>query len=142
MQRVYRGREGMISWALHRLTGLGVLLFLLIHIADIYVIGYGPEEFDSLLFIYHSLGFRLMEVMLVAALYYHAINGVRIILIDFWEGAVLIHELDVMRHPGLDHDRATLRYHERAGWLFIETISDAAPLHAQQPPYAGLDAVR
>ena len=84
MQRVYRGREGMISWALHRLTGLGVLLFLLIHIADIYVIGYGPEEFDSLLFIYHSLGFRLMEVMLVAALYYHAINGVRIILIDFW----------------------------------------------------------
>lgn len=90
MQRVYRGREGMISWALHRLTGLGVLLFLFIHIADIYVIGYGPEEFDSLLFIYNSLGFRLMEVMLVAALYYHAINGVRIILIDFWDGAVLI----------------------------------------------------
>ncbi len=90
MQRVYRGREGMISWALHRLTGLGVLMFLLIHIADIYVIGYGPEEFDSLLFIYHSLGFRLLEVMLVAALYYHAINGVRIILIDFWDGGVLI----------------------------------------------------
>ncbi|MDQ3549502.1 MAG: succinate dehydrogenase, cytochrome b556 subunit [Chloroflexota bacterium] len=90
MLRVYRGREGMISWALHRLTGLGVLMFLLIHIADIYVIGYGPEEFDSLLFIYHSLGFRLLEVMLVAALYYHAINGVRIILIDFWDGGVLI----------------------------------------------------
>ncbi|MEX1158670.1 MAG: succinate dehydrogenase, cytochrome b556 subunit [Thermomicrobiales bacterium] len=90
MQRIYRGREGMISWALHRLTGLGVLMFLLIHIADIYVIGYGPEEFDSLLFIYDTLGFRLMEVLLVAALYYHAINGVRIILIDFWDSAVLI----------------------------------------------------
>jgi succinate dehydrogenase / fumarate reductase cytochrome b subunit len=80
----------MISWALHRLTGLGVLLFLLVHIADIYVIGYGPEEFDSLLFIYHSIGFRLMEVVLVAALYFHAINGVRIILIDFWDDAALI----------------------------------------------------
>jgi succinate dehydrogenase / fumarate reductase cytochrome b subunit len=90
MQRVYRGREGMISWALHRLTGLGVLLFLLIHIADIYVISYGPEEFDDLLYIYNSLGFRLMEIALVAALYYHAINGVRIILIDFWDRAVLI----------------------------------------------------
>ncbi len=90
MLRVYRGREGMISWALHRLTGLGVLLFLLIHIADIYVIGYGPEEFDALLFIYHSLPFRLMEVVLVGALYYHAVNGVRIILIDFWDRAALI----------------------------------------------------
>jgi succinate dehydrogenase / fumarate reductase cytochrome b subunit len=90
MQRIYRGREGMISWALHRLTGLGVLLFLLIHIADIYVIAYGPEEFNSLLFIYHNIWFRLMEVLLVAALYYHAVNGLRIILIDFWEGAVLI----------------------------------------------------
>jgi succinate dehydrogenase / fumarate reductase cytochrome b subunit len=87
---MYRGREGMISWALHRITGLGVLLFLIIHIADIYVIGYGPEEFDSLLFIYDSLGFRLMEVGLVAALYYHAFNGIRIILIDFWDGAALI----------------------------------------------------
>lgn len=90
MQRVYRGREGMISWALHRLTGLGVLVFLLVHIADIFVIGYGPEEFNDLLFIYHNPFFRVMEIMLVGAVYYHAFNGVRIILIDFWDGAALI----------------------------------------------------
>jgi succinate dehydrogenase / fumarate reductase cytochrome b subunit len=90
MLRVYRGREGMISWALHRLTGLGILLFLLVHIADIFVIGYGPEEFDSLLFIYNALGFRLLEVLLVGAVYFHAFNGVRIILIDFWDRAALI----------------------------------------------------
>jgi succinate dehydrogenase / fumarate reductase, cytochrome b subunit len=90
MLRVYRGREGMISWALHRLTGLGVLLFLMIHIADIFVIGYGPTHFDDLLFIYNALGFRLMEILLVGALYYHAYNGIRIILIDFWDGAAQI----------------------------------------------------
>lgn len=89
MLNFYRGREGMISWALHRLTGLGVLLFLLIHIADIYVINYGPEAFDELLFIYHHPFFRMMEVGLVAALYYHALNGIRIILIDFWDKAAL-----------------------------------------------------
>ncbi|HAX24809.1 MAG TPA: succinate dehydrogenase, cytochrome b556 subunit [Thermomicrobiales bacterium] len=94
MQRIYRGDRGMIAWALHRLTGLGVLLFLLVHIADIFVISYGPAEFNSLLFIYHSLGFRLMEVLLVGALYYHAFNGIRIILIDFWDRASLIqHQL-------------------------------------------------
>jgi succinate dehydrogenase / fumarate reductase cytochrome b subunit len=88
MLQVYRGREGMISWALHRITGLGVLLFLFIHIADIFIIGYGPEAFDELLFIYHNPYFRVMEIGLVAAVYYHAINGVRVILIDFWDGAV------------------------------------------------------
>lgn len=90
MLRVYRGREGMISWALHRLTGLGVLLFLIIHIADIFVIGYGPTEFNDLLFIYRAPGFRLLEIGLVGALYYHALNGIRIILIDFWDGAAQI----------------------------------------------------
>jgi succinate dehydrogenase / fumarate reductase cytochrome b subunit len=90
MLRVYRGREGMISWALHRLTGLGVLMFLLVHIADIYVVGYGPDEFDALLFIYHATPFRILEILLVAALYYHAANGIRIILIDFWDRAALM----------------------------------------------------
>lgn len=89
MLNIYRGREGMISWALHRLTGLGVLLFLLIHIADIYVINYGPEAFDDLLFIYHNPFFRAMEVLLVGALYFHGINGLRIIAIDFLDRAVL-----------------------------------------------------
>ncbi|HMM40555.1 MAG TPA: succinate dehydrogenase, cytochrome b556 subunit [Thermomicrobiales bacterium] len=92
MQRIYRGDRGMLAWALHRLTGLGVLLFLLVHIADIFVVSYGPDEFDSLLFIYHSLGFRLLEVVLVGALFYHAYNGIRIILIDFWDRASLIQQ--------------------------------------------------
>ena len=60
MLRIYRGREGMISWALHRLTGLGVLLFLVIHIADIFVVGYGPDEFNSLLYIYNALDFQVV----------------------------------------------------------------------------------
>lgn len=89
MLNIYRGREGMISWALHRLTGLGVLLFLLVHIADIYVINYGPEAFDELLFLYHNTFFRMMEVGLVAALYFHALNGLRIIIIDFWDKGAL-----------------------------------------------------
>ncbi len=88
MLRVYRGREGMLSWAFHRLTGLGVLMFLFIHIADIFVIGYGPEEFNDLLFLYNEPVFRVLEILLVGAVYYHAFNGVRIILIDFWDRAV------------------------------------------------------
>lgn len=87
MLRFYRGQEGMISWALHRITGLGVLLFLLIHIADIYIIRYGEEAFNDLLFIYKHPFFRVLEIGLVAAVYFHAINGMRVIFIDFSDWA-------------------------------------------------------
>jgi len=77
----------MISWALHRVTGLGVLLFLLLHIVDIFIVNYGPDAFNELLFLYRHPVFRIGEIILVAGLYYHAANGVRIILIDFWPQA-------------------------------------------------------
>ena len=85
--RGYRPPPGMISWALHRVTGLGVLLFLLLHIVDIFLVNYGPDAFNELLFLYRHPVFRIGEIILVAGLYYHAANGVRIILIDFWPQA-------------------------------------------------------
>lgn len=82
--RGYRAPQGMLSWALHRLTGLGVLLFLFLHIIDIFLVGYGPELFDDLLFIYHHPAFVVGQLALIASVYYHAANGIRILLIDFW----------------------------------------------------------
>ena len=40
----YRGGPGHWSWVLHRLSGIGVFLFLLIHIVDISLIGWGPQS--------------------------------------------------------------------------------------------------
>jgi succinate dehydrogenase / fumarate reductase cytochrome b subunit len=80
----YRGGPGHWSWVLHRLTGIGVFLFLLIHIVDISIIGWGPVWFNKLLFLYRNPVFRVGEVGLVAAVLYHAINGVRICIMDFW----------------------------------------------------------
>lgn len=86
--RGYRAPTAMVSWALHRLSGIGVLVFLLLHILDIFVIGYGPKAFNDLLFLYKEPGFLVGEVILIAGVYYHAFNGVRIILIDFWPKAI------------------------------------------------------
>jgi len=80
----YRGGPGHWSWVLHRLSGIGVFLFLLIHIVDISIIGWGPVWFNKLLFLYRYPAFRLGEVALVAAVLFHAINGVRICIMDFW----------------------------------------------------------
>jgi succinate dehydrogenase / fumarate reductase cytochrome b subunit len=87
----YRGGPGHWSWVLHRLTGIGVFLFLLIHIVDIAVIGWGPRIFDKLLFLYRNPVFRVGEVALVGAVLFHAINGVRICITDFWPQTMALH---------------------------------------------------
>lgn len=79
----YRGGPGMVAWALHRVAGLGVILFLLLHVVDIFLMGAGPDIFNSLLFLYKHPLFRAMELLLLFGLLYHALNGLRIILMDF-----------------------------------------------------------
>ena len=81
----YRGREGQIAWMLHRVTGVGVFLFLALHIADIFLMAFGPEIFNSLLFFYHQFLFKVAIVFgLYPAALYHGLNGFRVVIIDFW----------------------------------------------------------
>jgi len=83
----YRGREGQIAWILHRISGLGVFLFLAFHIFDIFLVAFGPEIFDRLLFFYHQFFFKLLIIFgLYLGVLYHALNGTRVVLIDFWPG--------------------------------------------------------
>ena len=81
---MYRGQSGQWSWFLHRLTGIAVLLFLLIHIVDITLIGFGPKVYNASVAIFSTGIVRVISLALIAAVLYHAFNGVRIILIDFW----------------------------------------------------------
>jgi len=87
----YRGGPGHWSWILHRVTGVGVFLFLLVHIVDIALVGWGPALFNKLLFLYRYPPFRVGEIALVGAVLYHALNGLRICVIDFWPEATVIH---------------------------------------------------
>ena len=74
----------MLAWALHRVSGLGVLLFLVLHIADTALILAGPEWYNRFVEFYRSPVIRFMEVLLAAAVLYHGLNGLRIIIMDFW----------------------------------------------------------
>ena len=80
----YRGGSGYFLWALHRVTGLGVLLFLALHIVDIFLLAFGPAAFEHLLVLYTSPPGRLMEIFLLFGLLFHAINGLRIIVQDLF----------------------------------------------------------
>ncbi|NIV40167.1 MAG: succinate dehydrogenase, cytochrome b556 subunit [Anaerolineae bacterium] len=81
----YRGREGQIAWMLHRLTGLGVFFFLALHIIDIFLMAFGPDLFNSLLFFYHQFLFKLSIVFgLYPGVLYHGLNGIRVVAMDLW----------------------------------------------------------
>ena len=80
----YRGGAGMVAWMLHRLTGLGVVVFLLWHVIDTSFLGWGPRAYDAAIDLYRTIGFRIGEILLFGALLYHALNGLRIIGMDFW----------------------------------------------------------
>lgn len=81
---LYRGGEGMWSWVAHRITGVAVFFFLLVHVLDTALVRVSPDAYDKVIASYKTPIVNLLEVGLVAAVLYHALNGLRIILVDFW----------------------------------------------------------
>ncbi len=81
---LYRGREGMWSWVLHRITGVAIFFFLLVHVLDTSLLRISPEAYNAVIGTYKTVIMGLGEIALVGAIAFHAFNGLRIILIDFW----------------------------------------------------------
>ena len=81
---IYRGGEGMWTWALQRITGVAVFFFLLVHVLDTALVRVSPNSYDLVIASYKTPIVNLLEVGLVGAVLYHALNGIRIILVDFW----------------------------------------------------------
>jgi succinate dehydrogenase / fumarate reductase, cytochrome b subunit len=79
----YRGAIGQWSWVLHRVTGLGVVLFLFLHVIDTSYSVFAPEEYVRAIASYQSPLFTIGEFGLIACVVYHALNGLRITIMDF-----------------------------------------------------------
>jgi succinate dehydrogenase / fumarate reductase cytochrome b subunit len=84
---------------IHRITGLGIALFLVIHIIDTFFVVAYPALYDHTVAIYGGVisgtyypalrwAFRVSELGLIACVLFHAINGVRVVMFDFWPGSV------------------------------------------------------
>jgi len=97
----YGGGIGQWSWLAHRLSGLGILFFLVIHITDTFFVVFAPDWYDHTVALYGGVwfdgnyywplrwAFRVGELGLIAAVVYHAVNGVGVILYDFWAKGTL-----------------------------------------------------
>ena len=81
---LYRGKVGMWSWVLHRITGVAIFFFLLVHVLDTALVRVAPEAYNVVIATYQTPLIGVAELGLVAAILYHGFNGIRIALIDFW----------------------------------------------------------
>ena len=79
---LYRGKVGMWSWVLHRITGVAIFFFLLVHVLDTSLVRLSPEAYNAVVATYKTPLVGLGELGLVAAILYHAFNGLRVILVD------------------------------------------------------------
>lgn len=85
----YRVSWSQLAWFGHRISGLGVLLYLFMHIVETSTVLFGPDVYNAAVGIFKNLPARIGEVVLMAAVVYHALNGIRVIAMDFWPGLTI-----------------------------------------------------
>jgi succinate dehydrogenase cytochrome b subunit len=91
----YQGRENMLTWVLHRVTGLGILLFVSTHVVGAFFLNALNDNISTTITAYYES--RPVQVFVYFCVLYHAVSGLRVILEDFL--------------PSL------LRYHRELIWL-------------------------
>lgn len=82
----YRGKQGMLNWILHRVTGLGIVLFVGTHVV---VSFFGQQFGDDIAFaingVYESWQFQIFVYFSVL---FHAFNGTRLALMDIFPSLI------------------------------------------------------
>jgi len=81
---LYIGDPGMWSWVAHRITGVLTFFFLFVHVLDTALVRVSPAVYNAVIETYKTPVVALLEVGLVGAVLYHALNGIRVMLVDFW----------------------------------------------------------
>jgi succinate dehydrogenase / fumarate reductase, cytochrome b subunit len=78
------GRYGMdrYAYALHRLTGLGILAYFIMHIFVTAERRGGPENWDRTMAFFGTPVFKIGEFLVFLAFAFHAINGIRLVFVE------------------------------------------------------------
>src|SRR5512136_1329180 len=86
----YRGGQPMTAWIFHRITGLGIILFVGMHVLAAFMKystqgGVTNSVAVALTSFYETLGVQLVVLFCVL---YHAINGLRVLILDMWPSLI------------------------------------------------------
>ncbi|MFN2197181.1 MAG: succinate dehydrogenase, cytochrome b556 subunit [Anaerolineales bacterium] len=76
---------GFISFFLRRFTGVALVLYLGLHMWVIGSVNAGPEVFDARLAAVQTPIFKFLEILLLAAVVYHAFDGIRLLIVHYFK---------------------------------------------------------
>ncbi len=81
--RRYRWHAGSVAWILHRITGIALLGYLFVHIWALRSLVKGEAVFQAEMELFTTPVFKVAEWLLFAVVLFHALNGIRIVVVDF-----------------------------------------------------------
>jgi len=96
---------GQFAFSLNRITGLGLVFYLYLHLAVLSTLFRGQEAWDDFLGIATTKAFLLLDVLLVFGLLAHGLNGLRLALIGSGRG--------------IDHQKALYRSCQVIGTILL-----------------------
>jgi succinate dehydrogenase / fumarate reductase cytochrome b subunit len=79
----FKWDTGSVAWAMHRLTGIAIVAYLVLHVYTMSKLQLGPEAYQEAIAPYGTVRFKVAEALLWGACVYHGLNGIRVILVDF-----------------------------------------------------------
>jgi succinate dehydrogenase / fumarate reductase cytochrome b subunit len=81
---MYRS-TGFVSFLLRRITGVALVLYLIAHLWVIGSVNGGAELFNARLALVQTPFFKLAEIALLAAVVYHAFDGIRLLIVHYFD---------------------------------------------------------
>ena len=96
---------GQFAFSLNRITGLGLVFYLYLHLAVLSMLFLGEEAWDDFLGLATTKLFLLLDVLLIFGLLAHGLNGLRLALIGSGRG--------------IDHQKALYRSCQVIGTILL-----------------------
>jgi succinate dehydrogenase / fumarate reductase, cytochrome b subunit len=75
---------GSWAWLLHRLSGVGLLFYVIIHMWVLGSANTSPEAFNQRLGMVQTPLFHILEIGLIGIIFYHMFNGLAISIVDLF----------------------------------------------------------
>jgi succinate dehydrogenase / fumarate reductase cytochrome b subunit len=86
----YRGGQPMVIWLLHRIAGIGIVLFVGMHVLAAFMLystqgGVTNAVAGALTSLYETLW---VQIIVLFCVLFHATNGLRIVILDMWPSLI------------------------------------------------------